>query len=104
MKRLHLASSQRDYDAWYAERLARVNAQDDPYRQVDLNDAIFVFVTARELASTYPDKLPELVRHTPAAVERAEHDLGMFMGVSWLAQQVGIDPEDARTIGLGLLK
>ena len=102
--RLPFNADQATYDAWYAAGMARVRDPDDSFMFVDLNDEVMVFVAARTLADQHPDKIKAFLEHGPVAVELAGIDLGMFMGISWLCEKVGIDPEEGRQVMLGIFK
>jgi hypothetical protein len=84
------------YDAWYEFHMKRATDPNEAFDYVDLNDGVMVFCTAHVLYQTFPDKVELLREHTPTAVARAMDDLGIFMGVTYLAGKVGIDPEIAR--------
>lgn len=70
---------------------------------VDLNDAVMVFAAGRLLAEKHLDKIDDFYEHAPEAVERAGKDLGMFMGIEYLAEKVGIDPEEGRQAMMDLV-
>lgn len=94
--KLPLSPDQAQYDAWYQFHLDRVSDPKDDFMFVDLNDGVMVFAAAHEILKKHPEKLELLREHTPTAVARAMDDLGIFMGVTYLAGKIGIDPEEAR--------
>jgi len=102
-ERLPLDADQDRYDEWLAAKMRRVNDPDDELMYVDVNDGILVYVVARTLAERHPDKLEALREHTPEAVEGAMTERGTFMGVEWLARQVGLDDKEARQTVLGVM-
>lgn len=96
MIRLPFNPTQAEYDAWHVAYIARANDPDDPTHPVDVTDAITVFATAHEIAKAHPELADKLAEHTPEAVEMAGGELGIFMGVTRLANLIGLDPKEAR--------
>lgn len=101
---LPFTADQATYDKWHEIQMERVNAPGNEFMMADLNDGIFVFMTARTLGQKYPEKLDAFIEHVPEAVENAMGELGMFMGVTALAKAVGLDGEEAREVGISLLR
>jgi hypothetical protein len=104
MARLELTADQVAYDAWYATLLARAEDPQDDFHMADLMDMNNVFATARTLAVRHPECAGALMKWTPEALERAGGELGTFMGVSWLAERVGLDPHEARDVVVELMR
>jgi hypothetical protein len=102
--RLPFDADQAIFDEWREFWMAKVNDPEDDFMHVDLNDMIVVFSTARVLVTRHPDKADAFIEHTPTYVERAGKDLGIFMGMTALAQAVGIDPEEAREAVFTVMK
>lgn len=102
--RLPFDADQKTFDTWYNHKMARVVDRNDDLEFVDVNDAVMVFIAARNLVLKHKDKRELFREHTPEALERAEKDLGMFMGITNLAQKVGIDEEEARQAMLDIFR
>lgn len=83
--------TQEEFDAWYAYHLARVDNKE--FYFVDLNDGVMVYAAATHLAKAHPDKKEAIIEKLPEAVDGAVGERGMYMGIGWLATQVGLDAQ-----------
>ena len=93
--KLKLPLTQKNYDEWFAYHLNRVDNKTFYY--VDLNDGIMVLLAAVKLGDKFPEKQDELKEKIPDAVDGAMQNRGMYMGIAWLANQVGLTTEDGHS-------
>lgn len=92
--RLPFPITQEQFDAWEAAKMQRVTDPNDEYLFVDLNDEKYVLVAGMNLLAKHPELVEQFAQWLPIAVEKAGEELGMFMGAAWLADKVGLDPEE----------
>lgn len=82
---LPLDATQEQFDNWRNHYLR------EQFGFVDTNDAIMVWLFARELYNKHPHLRRLIKKVTPECVERARTDLGIFMGGAYLCRKVGLN-------------
>lgn len=95
--------TQEGYNEWHAHWMAKAADPDDETYEADVNDMNFILAVGVQLMKLYPEKVERLEAVLPEVVVKAGNELGMFMGMRYLGQQVGIDPVEVEGIGKDLL-